>query len=484
MIASVSQPAPRRPASASQLPLLGLILALLLPSTAGGLAGCAATCQQVSSHRASFVQRLEAPPPDQRPQLQLEIPDRLLRRTFEQAIAALPVVGVQLPELGDVARHVGGFGIKARSLRATLQKDSAAQLDLDLDLQREGKGVFGLALGAVSPVQFDPATRRLTLPIRADLFEKVAPKIDVGAADGLTDALIAQLPAAVRPLFPRAALKAIAQRSVDSLAQQAYTLVRRQLLTPLGELARFEVQLPDLPISGISLQSAPTGWLVGARTTLAARGLPSGGVQAPRPAATATTPDRLRLSISSETVLALGNWAMGKGKLPGRYTLQGKADGQGDYLAGVGWVDGTRPLKAHLWSRPDSTAAKTGVCLYARAAATPQVSFEGGRLEVGFTGGQVEEVIGPPLVSQALDLLGLTRQVFEFSKTVSSKTQLKLGRGSHTVELKSAAWRNEGLALDFELGGGSPQSELVPTPPVAPEPVRLSRLQPPAPRCR
>ncbi len=439
-----------RPAA---LPLWGLTVALLV--LAPTLAGCGA-CQQVSARRDAFLTAQQQGPSDDRAHLVLEIPDGMLQQAMEQAVARAPKVGIQPPGLGDLSRYAGDLDVSTRRMRLSLSTQDKARFDLDLDVGRKGRQLFGMALQAAAPVRFDPATRSMRISLRADMFQTVAPRIDSRAADRLADALLGDLPAIARTLFPRDVVLRLTQQAVTALGQQAYALLRQRLLTPLGELASLEFQLPDLPITALAVEAAPGGWRLEARSSLPARGLQvTGPVQ--------VAPQRLRFLLSADALAALGNRAMARGDLPARYDSAGKADPQGDFVAGLGWQPGARPLQAHLWraqaaSPTPQAGAKPkaglpnldgGLCVYVRAAAIPEVALEGSALRVGFKDGQIEEVLGPPLLKEALDVLGVSRKVFEYGRTVALGTRLSFGAGPLQVGVTKASVDPQALVLEL-----------------------------------
>ena len=113
----------------------------------------------------------------------------------------------------------------------------------------------------------------------------------------------------------------------------------------------------------------------------------------------------IRMAISAPVLARLGNWAMDKGKLPARFDRTGKAQNDGDFEAGLQWNKGERPLKVNLWTiKP----VQSTICMAALVGAEPKVAFQKGQLSVGFEDGKIEEVIGPPLFSNVLDIMGIT----------------------------------------------------------------------------
>lgn len=398
------------------------------------LAGCG-TCQQVAAHRESFRAEMEAATESDAPHVRLEIPQAVIDGWTRAALAQLPAVPFELPGLGDLGRYVDRLGIEPRQMRVAIQRDDAARFDLDFDVKSGGRALFGLQLGAVAPVRYDVAKGTLEIQLRADMFEAIAPRLDGNATARLTDALLQPVPAALRaPL--RSTAQRVARDGVELLTRQAYTLLRRQVLTPLGTVARFRVTMPDLPIQGLALTTANGGWRVDARLPFSARGLGA----APLAGA------GMKMAVSTEALAALGNWAMDRGKIPARYTREGKASTSGDFTAGFGWQSGARPLKVHLWTLEEQAA---GICLHARAGASPIVALRNGKLEVGFEDGTIEEITGPPLISSALDLMGISTEAFEFTRSIATRSRIQLGRGAVDVALTGIELRGDALTLEL-----------------------------------
>lgn len=411
----------------------------LLISFALVMSGCGA-CQQVTAHREAFRAQMNAAEAGNAPHIRLEIPSKLVDDWTRNAVRSLPEVPFDLPGLGDLSRYVDRLGLDARRLRVALDRDDAARFDLDVDIKSGGRALFGLQLGAVAPVRYDPRKGTLRIALRADMFEKITPRLDDGAVDRLSDTLLGQVPAALRGAL-RPTARRVAREGIDALTRQAYQLLRARVLTPLGEVADFEVAMPDVPLAGLALTSEGGRWLVDARLPFGAAGL--------RPARPG---NGLRMAVSTEALAQLGNWAMGEGRIPARYTQQGKPSKSGDYEAGFGWQSGQRPLKVHLWT---ADVAQSGICVHARAGAEPRIALRDGKLQVGFENGSIEELTGPPLLGSALDLMGISTEAFAFTKTIATRTRIKLGNEKISVSVSGIELKGDALTLDLAVPGTS-----------------------------
>lgn len=406
---------------------------------AAALAGCG-TCQQVTAHREAFRSEMNQPPADTAPHIRLHIPDAMVSSWARRAVAGLPEVPVSLPGLGDLSRYVDRLGIDPRSMRVALDRNDAARFDLDLDIKSGGRALFGLQLGAVAPVTYDPKRGTLQIALRADLFENVTPRLDDGAVDRLSSALLSPVPSLLRSSL-RPTAQRVAREGIDYLVREAYGLLRRQVLTPLGEGARFEFALPDVPLQSLALSSEAGQWIVEGRLPFSGAGLAG---KSGKPG------DGMRMSISTQALAQLGNWAMSRGEIPARYTREGKATKNGEFEAGFGWQSGERPLKVHMWT---AEVPQTGICLHARAGADPKIAFKQGKLDVGFDNGTIEEVLGPPLISNALGLMGISTEAFAFTRSIATKTRLEFGDSKVGVEVTGLELSGNTLQIELSTPG-------------------------------
>lgn len=401
------------------------------------LSGCG-TCQQVAAHRDAFRAEMNAQAENTAPHLRLRIPGTVIDQWTRSALRGLPDVPFDLPGLGQLDRYIDSTGLSPRRMRVAIDKDDAARVDLEVDVKAGRRTLFGLNLGAVAPVRFDKKRGELSFAIRADMFEKVEPRLDDGAVDRLTSALLDPVPSALRGAL-RSTARTVARRGVEMLTRQAYSLLRSRVLTPLGEVGRFSVKMPDVPLAGLALTTEGGQWIVDARLPVAAAGLrktsKGSGVQ---------------MAVSTQALAYLGNWAMGKGHIPARYSREGEAKDGGEFEAGFAWMSGERPLKVHMWT---AEIPQTGICLHARAGADPRVALKKGKLEVGFDNGQLEEINGPPLLSSALDMMGISTEAFAFTRSIATSTRIELGKDEVQVEVEEIALDGDALKLNLKLPG-------------------------------
>ena len=97
------------------------------------------------------------------------------------------------------------------------------------------------------------------------------------------------------------------------------------------------------------------------------------------------------------------------------------------------------------------------LCVYVRAAAQPVVELKGKSLKVGFEKAHIEDVLGPPLLKEALSVLGISRHMFDFTKKMTLQNKVRLGSKQVGVTIKQV--RFDPNAVRFDLSVGPPQSK-------------------------
>ncbi len=423
------------------------LLLALLPLL---LAACG-SCQRVAAHKEAF--RAAAPAQADGPHLSVDIPEKMLDGWVDGVLRALPTADYRLPGLGDLGRYLGNYTVAARSLSVSADTTKGMKVDLDFDIKDGRKSLLGLELAAVAPITYDARTGRAVFSLRADMFEKVKPKLPANAVDSLTNTLYGYVPSIARNLLSKSTVRSLVNRSIDEIVDRAYALLRSQVLRPMGELGRFQIDLPtSVPISGLALRKGRGGDLrLDVKSSLAAAPLAAASPKQ-RPSA-----DALRMRVSTDLVVALGNRLMADGKIPQRYDRNGKAQKDGMFEAGMDWQAGARPLKVDMWALGSggkglALSGESGVCLRARAGATPTLDYTKGKIAVGFEDGQIEEVDGPPLLEVGLGVLGITERAFAYSKEFAAGTTLRLGSDKLGVTVEGLRIAGDELVVDLSTG--------------------------------
>ncbi|MEE2788834.1 MAG: hypothetical protein VX589_15970 [Myxococcota bacterium] len=405
------------------------------------LAGCGG-CPQVKQHRQDFLaqQGRVANANQQQPHILLEIPRTLIDRTLNQTLNQLPSVSFHLKGLGDVGRFIDRLSIKAKDIRMELDRVKDARLDLDLDVRYGRRVLFGMRLIARAPVSYNVKTGVMRIIIRHDLFEKVEPRIDDGAIDRVASSITAEMPAFSRALLPKSVIRKYANKAIKYLARDLYGLIRTEILTPMGELTRFSFTLPKIPLRKMTVRSNRRGWQIAAITTIPAAGI--------KPSKTPPQGEIVRFGLSTDFLAKLGNWAMRTGKLPSRFDQRGRARKNGDFVAAFGWKASQRPLQVNVWT---SNIEMANMCVYVRAAAQPVVELKDRKIKVGFKNAHIEETLGPPLLTETLSVLGVSKHMFNFTKQMTLQNKIRLGSKQVGVTIKHLRFDPNALRFDLNL---------------------------------
>ena len=209
-----------------------------------GVVGCGG-CPQVKQHRQDFLTQQQVVPTSHRqhPHILLEIPRTLIDRTLDKTLKALPSVGFNLKGLGEVGRFMERLSIKAKDIRMELDRVKDARLLLDLDVRYGRRVLFGVHLAARAPVEYNTKTGIMRIIIRHDLFEKVEPRIDREAIGQVTSSITGKMPGFTKALIPQSLVRKYAKKGIQYLTRDLYGLIRKEILTPMGEMTRFSFTL-------------------------------------------------------------------------------------------------------------------------------------------------------------------------------------------------------------------------------------------------
>jgi hypothetical protein len=420
------------------------VSAAALGATLTLASGCG-PCPQVAAHRDAFLAR--EPSLGRQPHLSVLIPRKRLDEAIASGLRGIAPKTVSLPGLGELARHVSPIALTPRRIALEQAGEGQHQLAMEIGVELANRTLFTMTLSAQTRPALDATAGTVVLVFPADMLQSIRPNLPPEAVSKLAEGLLTQVPAVARSLIPRAEVNRLAQGAVDWLADNAVRLLRDEVLKPMGDLARVHLSLPDLPLAHLELLSVPGAFVVNARTSLPVElGLaPLDRAEVQRRGREAGDEGRVEIRIAAGVVVELANWAMARGDLPGRFDVQGKPSDGGAFAAGLQWLTGERPLKINIWSAE-------GVCLRARVGAQPRLAYSDGRLDLGVQGARVEEVDGPPLVSQAASWAqALWQDSVETSRARLGKTQVAMAQ-ERPAGLGVLSVRLEGEALVFSLG--------------------------------
>lgn len=413
--------------------------------------GCAQQCKQIQADRLAFEQRQVTPATD--PHFSVVIPQALIDQAIAAGIQKIAPKDVPIPGLGSLAQYISSALRIAPDRMAVQRMDNGRyQVTMDLDVKMSGKSLFKMAAATETEPTADPKSGIVELALRPDAIQAVTPSVPDNAGARLADALLGKIPAVARQFVPAAQVRSIAQGAVQQLVTSGFDVVRREVLAPMGELARFRFEMPDLPLANLALVNTNGALRIDARTTLPVRaGLAATALNA-QMAQSATASDRIEVRFATQTLVELVNHAMGTGAIPANYNLDGSANQAGTVQAALAWATGAAPLKVDLWQ-------PTGLCLKARVAAKPLLSFGDNGLSIGVENATIESVQGPPMVDKLVSNAGAWAQnmwtsAANSSESSSKSAKISLGKGgSGGFNLAGVQLQGDTLTLGLKLGG-------------------------------
>ena len=397
--------------------------------------GCG-SCPAVEEERTAQETQRQGPK-RKGPHIRLELRMSDLTDLLGRQAKRLPKGQVALENFGRFQKFVGKTDVRVRDLRLSISKRGSARLGLKLGIFIANTHVFDIHTKLKAPVKFDAKTGAVLIVVNGKSFERAAIEPADDSITSLTNYVYDLLPRSIRLVITRSDVDRLASTSISSLTELLARQLRRRYLESLGEIARLKFTWPDLPIERVDLRQKAGILSIGLRTSLRAHGLGNSRLKR-------LEKGEARFTMSMDTVSALGNWAMSMGRIPNRYSIEGKPDPEGLFDASLGWRRGEQPLKVNLWSRSDN---QTWQCLYVRASAEPSIQLRRKSLKVKFKNGQIEEVIGPPLFRQVDQILGISERTFAFTRKVALKQKIKVGGKQIGFAVEGGEIQGESLSL-------------------------------------
>ena len=315
--------------------------------------------------------------------------------------------------------------------------------------------ILKLKLSGESPLKLDLKARKIKLQVRADQFKRASLRLGDGAEKALRRAIRKQIPRELRGLLPKKRLLRFVKKTLKVISDEGYPIIRKNILSPLGEVAKLEWALPDYPITKMEVKVSDEAWRIGLWTNIKADGLGAkamslGVDQEGRGA---------RLVISAPWLAAAGNWAMKKGKLPSRFNRKGEPTSNGSAVATMTWNSKKRvkrPLKIHLWAGEQKAL---NLCLYARAGVDPDLKVKAGKLSIK-TESKLERVEGSKLAKMAVNLSGIGERTLKWHHEAASLSSMKVGGSSMPLTWLDVALNRDYLSVGLDLSDHSAQSSL------------------------
>jgi hypothetical protein len=310
------------------------------------------------------------------------------------------------------------------------------------------KEILTLTLRGDSPLHLDKKAKKLRLQVKADQFKKASLRLGDGAEKALKKAVMRQIPKELRGFIPKKELVKFVKKALKIISDEGYPMIRKNILSPLGTIAKLEWALPNYPISKMAINVSDDVWRIGLWTDIKADGLGKKAMKR----GIGKNQAGARLLISAPWVAAAGNWAMSTGKLPSKFDRNGQPSKKGKAKARMTWKAGQkvkRPLKIHLWA---GTQKRLDLCLYARAGINPRLKISDGTLKMNAEG-KLERVEGNPLVKTAVNLSGVGERTLQWHHQSSKPSAMNIGGSNMPLRWLNVSLNRDYVMVGIDLGG-------------------------------
>lgn len=411
---------------------------------------CASPCEKVQSSHTAFRKATlpldhqgARPTPDAsdgNAHLSVSVPYELIDAMIAKELARVPKLKLPLGSVAGVSLGTVQVGVEAVRAREAPAGELGFRVSIGL---REGKRtILTVDVDTRLRPQIDAHAGTLAVALSGRDVIALEPSISAASRKQLGDWIWSQLPDAAKLVVDRNSVAGLAGDLADQLMNQAAGLLKRELLDDLGELARFEFDLPEeVPIRSIQLAAGERYLDIDLRTPLRiAHGLPAG-----RARVDGLHPNLVQVRISGDAIAALANDAIREDRIPGRWTLDGEPDPQGEVWAGVGWAEGTPdPLEIHLWKLDKD-------CAHVVLRGEPHLRVVGNELELGTEKAKVESVVGSAKVKAGLFFSKTARRGVELIERTAAATEVEIGTSVMMARIAAAEVRGDEVVLGLTL---------------------------------
>ncbi|KIG13300.1 hypothetical protein DB30_00348 [Enhygromyxa salina] len=438
-----------RPATA-----LAQLLAVSLVSVT---LGCAAPCTRVQDSHTAFrkatlpitsAARPSQGASDGRTHASISVPYEIIDAMVAKQLGRLPKLSVPVPAVAGVS--LGSLGVGVESVRARPAPAGELGFRVTIGLSQGKRAVMTVDVDARVRPQLSPASGTLSVALSGRDVIELKPSISAQSRKQLGDWIWSQIPGPAKMMVDRGTVGALAGELADQLMGQAARLLEHDLLDDLGELARFELDLPDeLPVSAISLSAGDRYLNIDLRTTLRVEH----GLAGSHERRAGMHQNSIQVRVSGDAIAALANHAIREGRIPERWTLEGEPSPTGAVYAGVGWAEGTPdPLEVHLW-KLDSD------CAHVILRGEPHLVVVGRELELGAEQAKVHSVVGSAKVRAGLFFSKAARRGVSLIERTAASTEIEIGASTMNAQIVAAEIDGDELVLGLGLVAGPAPTE-------------------------
>ncbi|PRP89963.1 hypothetical protein ENSA5_69040 [Enhygromyxa salina] len=428
---------------------------VLVASTLASLAlGCAAPCERVQDSHTAFRKATSPsssaarPSPDQsdgRAHSSVSIPYEVIDAMIAKELGRVPTLKLPLPQVAGVS--LGSLSLGVDSVRSRAAPAGELGFRVSIGLRQGTRAVVSVDVDARVRPRLDPADGSVAVALSGRDVIELRPSISQTSRRQLGDWIWSQLPTAAKMIVDREAVATLAGELADQLMRQAAGLLERDLLDDLGELARFEFDLPEeLPISQLAVVAGDRYLNINLRTSLRV----AHGLAPDQGRVDGMHPNLIQVRLSGDAAAALANHAIREGRIPERWTLDGEPDPRGEVYAGVGWAEGTpAPLEIHLW-KLDSD------CAHVILRGEPHLELAGSELELGTERAKVESVVGSAKVRAGLFLSKTARRGVSLIERTAGATAIEIGTQTMSAQIAAATVNGDEIVLGLRLTQARP----------------------------
>lgn len=404
---------------------------------------CASPCERVQASHDAFMAALEpgAPAADSSAHLSVSLPYDVVDQLVAAEISQLPSVAIPLPSLAGMS--LGSMRLVVEQIRVRPAPAGEVGFRIVIGLRESKTTIFTIDLDARVRPKIDPSAGSVVVALDGKDVVALEPSLSERSQKQLVDWLWNRgLPDEARMILDKAQVAELASGISDELMRQAAAAVKKNLLDDLGELARFEFDLPpEIPLQRVLLNAGERHLDIDLITTLAVE----------RPLAAGHTrmeglhPNLIQVRIAGDAAAALANHAIRSGKIPERWTLEGEPDPKGDVLVAAGWATGqSDPLEIHLWKLAED-------CAYVILRAAPVLAVQTNQLQLGAANAKVEDVQGSFKIRAALFFSRTARRGISLVEQTASTTEVELAGSTMQVSVHDAKAVGDELVLGLRL---------------------------------
>ena len=402
--------------------------------------GCGATCDRIEKDRKKFLERAAT---NEDTHIEVTIPFATADDLISLQVSKMKSVDIDVPGMGNLGSYFGKLSIKPRGVKLKAARENHVGLRLEFDVRESGKKVFAMSVDTEIKPKIDLEKGVVAIGFGPKDLKSVKPKMSKDAKKDLGGLIYKKVPKAARIFVPRKLVDKAAGSVVSFLVSSFYKTYKDKLLSKMGDLSKFEFQLPDIPARKLTIRSFDEAG--GGLRLLIVTDLPVRKGIVPDHENTTLLPDGLiSVRTSGSTLAQTANWAMAKGLVPDRYNSKGKPRKDGELRPSLDWIPGKRPMKIYLWDLDKP-------CMRVDMGANAKVSVEGDKVEIKATGAKVENVDASAFTKVGVWFYALWKDAMKMSQKASSEMKFKVAGQKMVSKVVMAELKDDELTVGLSL---------------------------------